>query len=275
VISLLSGRTAEELQIFDFHLCGNCHSVIANKPAALLFANSYTVRFRPSEQSFLELAVHVADRLDEGWLLSFLCRCGMGIARPGVWLVMTILVTLWVLFVVALLVRFKVRVTGTPDGWRGEVRYGKFALVDTAHRSSRKQRKVKRKSGARRKRSFPYGRFIEMMPGLIHGANRGLRFLLKRIRLDRCAISGTLEGSDPAETGILFALLYALVDLLETRISKLQVAVVPEFMHGGTRLWFEGEASTRTGTLVALPFVVLFHLPKMALVQFAVESLRR
>jgi hypothetical protein len=114
-----------------------------------------------------------------------------------------------------------------------------------------------------------------MAPGLIHGASSGLRFLLKRTRLESCRISGTLQGSDPAETGILFALLSALGGLLETQISKLQMAVVPEFMHGGTRLWFEGEVSTRTGTLLAFPFVVLFHLPKRALAHFAIESLRR
>jgi hypothetical protein len=188
---------------------------------------------------------------------------------------MTVLVTLWVLITVALLVRFKIRVSGRPDGWRCEVRYGKFALVDTAVRKGKIQRTVQRKSGARRKRKFPSGPFIEMVPGLIHGASSGLRFLLKHTRLDRCRISGTLEGSDPAETGILFGLLCALGDLLETQISKLQVAIVPEFMDGGTRLWFEGEASTRTGTLLAFPFVVLLHVPKKALAHFAIESLRR
>ena len=187
---------------------------------------------------------------------------------------MTFLVTILVLCVAALSVRFKVRVTGNPDGWRCEARYGKFALVDTAIRKSTKQRTVKRKK-TRPTRTFPVGRFIEMMPDLIHAAGRGLTFLFNRIRLDHCTISGILEGSDPAETGILFALLCAFDGLLETRISKLKVAVVPEFMHRGTRLWFEGEASARSGTLVAFPFVVLFHLPKRALAQFAIETLRR
>jgi hypothetical protein len=188
---------------------------------------------------------------------------------------MTVLVTFCVFITVALLVRFKIRVTGKPDGWHCEVRYGRFALIDTARRKSRKPGTVKRESRARRRRRFPSGPFIETVPGLIHGASSGLRFLLKRTRFERCRISGTLEGSDPAETGILFALLCALRGLLETQISKLQVAVVPEFTHGGTRLWFEAEASTRMGNLLAFPFVVLFHLPKRALAHFAVESLRR
>jgi hypothetical protein len=188
---------------------------------------------------------------------------------------MTYLVPFAGIFAVTLLlVRFKARVTRRHDGWRFELRYGKFALLDTADGRRRKRRGVRRKSRTR-KREFPVVRFIEMVPGSIRAAARGLRFLLERVRLDRCIISGTLEASDPAETGYTYALLSALDGLLETRFPKVEIALVPEFMHGGTQLWFEGEASIRTAALVAFPFVVLFHLPKKALAKFAMESLRR
>ena len=180
-----------------------------------------------------------------------------------------------VVVVIVLMVRLRLRVSHQPDRWRFELRYGRFTLVDTARRKEQRPTGVRRKTGPRRRRNIPLTGIIKMMPRLIHAAWQGVTFLLKRTRFEVCRISGTFAASDPAETGVLCALFCTLGGLLEEQGSKVQLAVGPEFMDGGTQLWFEGEASARAGTLMALPFVVLFHLPKRALAQFAIQSIRR
>jgi hypothetical protein len=93
--------------------------------------------------------------------------------------------------------------------------------------------------------------------------------------LDHCVIAGTFEGSDPADTGVILGVVHALHGLLETEDSRIQLSLTPEFLDGGTRLWFDGQVSTRAGTLLAFPLVAFFHLPKRALAQFAIERFRR
>ena len=175
----------------------------------------------------------------------------------------------------ALLVRFRIRVTRQWNRWRCEVRCGRFTLIDTARRAGYRRRRPNREGVVKPWKRFPVARFIELAPDLMRAAGRGLRFLLRRIRLDCIRISGTLEGSDPAETGIACGLIVGLVALIETRTPAAHVAVNPGFMGEGTHVWIEGEASVQIATLVALPFIIFFLLPKKALVQFAIENLRR
>jgi len=171
-----------------------------------------------------------------------------------------------------LLVRFRIRVTREYDQWRCEVRYGRVSVMDTNRTTIHRRKAVKPKSKTTRRKGLPVSRYIEIAPSVMRAAARALRFLLQHTRVDHFRVSGTVEGSDPAETGVLCGLIGAFVSLVQARTSAAQVAIIPEFMGGGTHLWIDVEASIQTATLVALPFIIFFYLPKKALVQLAIQN---
>ena len=171
-----------------------------------------------------------------------------------------------------MLVRFRFRVIRENDQWHCEVRYGRFALIDAAQRGPHREKATKQKKTAKRRKRFRVTRSIETAPGLMRAAGCGLRFLVRHTRMDHIKVSGSVEASDPAETGVLYGLIEALVSLAQTRTSVAQVAITPEFMGGGTHLCIDVQASIQTATLAALPFIVFFYLPKKALVQLAIQN---
>jgi hypothetical protein len=116
---------------------------------------------------------------------------------------------------------------------------------------------------------------FEAAPQFIVAGWQALTFLLRHIRFDRCAIAGTIEGYDPAQTGMLFACLSTLNGVFSGWFSRLHVAVEPGFLQQGTHLWFEAEVSIRAAALLMFPFVFLLHAPKRKLARIAIDSLRR
>jgi hypothetical protein len=185
---------------------------------------------------------------------------------------------LFILLFTLSLVRFRIRVAHEPGRWRCAFQYGPFVLLDTTNPKTsepRARRAVARQEKAQDQKSVPIGRILPQLPKMMHAAFLGLRFLFKRIRIERCKLSGRLEAADPAETGVLFGLLWAVVGVLELWLSSLHVNVVPGFDDGGTRLWFDAEASMRASTLVAFPVVLFFYVPKRALARFVIDTVRR
>jgi hypothetical protein len=116
---------------------------------------------------------------------------------------------------------------------------------------------------------------MELAPDLLRAGFQGLRFLLNRIRLERCAVSGRLEASDPAGTGALYGVFQAVAGIAGVWLSKCQVNVLPGFDGTGTILWIDAEASVRVLTLVLFPLVLFLNLPKKALLKLAIETVRR
>src|SRR5688572_10992241 len=88
----------------------------------------------------------------------------------------------------ALLVRFRIRITRQYDRWRCEVRYGRVALIDTNRGKGHQRKAVKPESKTKRRKGLSVSRFMEIAPSLMRAAGRGLRFLLRRTRLDRLRI---------------------------------------------------------------------------------------
>lgn len=175
-----------------------------------------------------------------------------------------------------LVARLRLSVVRATDGWRVALRYGIFSLMSIGPHRIRKRR-ARRSAAPKRKRrlTVPFRALLEATPQLVPASWRSLRFLVRHTRLDRCAIGGSIEGGDPAETGMLFACLSLLVGFLGVWFSKVDVAVEPGFLQQGTYLWFEAELSIRAAALLVFPLVFLFHAPKKKLVRIAISSIRR
>jgi hypothetical protein len=169
--------------------------------------------------------------------------------------------------------RFRLKIDVRPGELRVRLHYGVFAIMDS---DRRRERKAAPKRRNRRPANFLFQRrLVRLAPDLIRAAMRGLQFVLKHTRFDNCTVEGVLRTDDPAHTGILFGLLCTLTELIGIWFSKLRVAVVPDFGDKEAMLSVQVEGSLRAAVLLALPVVILFHLPKVATTQLLIVGLRR
>jgi hypothetical protein len=172
-----------------------------------------------------------------------------------------------------LLARLHIRTGREPEGWHLEMRYGLLPWVAPHWKTiAAKSRKTR---SPRRRGPFVTKRVFDIAPQLAMAVWHGLTFLFPRIRLDRCDVAGTLAASDPAATGIVYALLEALAGALN-QFSQVHISVYPLFFdEEGKQLSFEIEASATAFALLTFPLVTLYHAPKKALARIVVDSIRR
>jgi hypothetical protein len=178
-----------------------------------------------------------------------------------------------------LTVRFDGRVSRAPEHWRCVLRYGKIVLLDTDRpkRPGRRAAKRRKARGSRTLRSIlrRAADLAELAPGAAKAAFRGLRFFARRVRVERCEVYGTVEGSDPAETAMIFGALSALVPVLQSWVTPLRVAVRPDFTSQGAGIFIDTEASARASTLLGLVLVMLFYMPKRRLARLLMQIVKR
>ncbi len=197
-------------------------------------------------------------------------RCGELMVTP---MAFAIIIAIF-LTALLLLVRLKLIVNRDSERWRVQARFGNLLLFDSK-KNQMKRPRVKRKPKNKTRRVVPLKPLLELLPDIFLSCSRGVRFLLSRIQINRCAIFGRFEGSDPAQTAVLCGWLFGLAAALQNSVPQLDIAVVPGYMDQGSQIFINAEASIRVAALLAFVFVILFHLPKRAMVQFVFESLRR
>jgi len=104
--------------------------------------------------------------------------------------------------------------------------------------------------------------WLKLAPEGLQALQRGLIYLLRRVRIDNLRIAGTVGTEDPADTGMLIGAIYAAYGALQPWSRPIELTIAPDFDEEGCAISFRGRVSVRLGVLIGMPFVVLRHLPK-------------
>jgi len=153
-----------------------------------------------------------------------------------------------------------------------EVRYLLFHF-----RMPRKRRKGEKKKAEKKKRKGHGGAldWLRLAPEILRASGKGLKFLFRHGEIRSFRIEGSLGTGDVATTGILFGAIQAFLGALGRLASRLELDITPDFEEGKTRLSLEVEGAVRLGTLLAVPFIVLWYLPKRKLWRLLRKGRRR
>lgn len=135
----------------------------------------------------------------------------------------------------------------TEPRWRLAVAmrlFGGLTPSIPVHDSDRRERRRARKTRAvkRRRRKTAGRRSAARMRRVLEAGPRLFRDLLRPIRVERLSLDADLGLSDPADTGMLFGLLQALIRSMPAR-RVISVSVRPDF--GGPRFAGVAEAELR------------------------------
>ena len=117
--------------------------------------------------------------------------------------------------------------------------------------------------------------WLKLIPDLLRAVGKGLRIISRHGEIRSLRIAGRLGTGNAATTGILFGAIQAFRRAFGRSVSRLELDITPDFEEGKTRLALEAEGTVRLGVLLAVPFVVLWHLPKRKLWRLLRKGRRR
>jgi len=153
-----------------------------------------------------------------------------------------------------------------------EVRYSFFRFRVPKPKRRRKGEEEKEK---KRKGSGGALGWLKLAPEILRASGKGLKFLFRHSEIRSFRIEGRLGTGDVATTGIMFGAIQAFRGVLGRLASRLELDITPDFEEGKTGLALEVEGAVRLGTLLAVPFIVLWYLPKRELWRLLHEGRRR
>lgn len=104
--------------------------------------------------------------------------------------------------------------------------------------------------------------WLRLLPDGLQALKHGLGYLFRRLRIDDLRVSGRIGTDDPADTGMLMGMIYALYGSLQPWSRAVELAIAPNFDEEEYTISLRGRVSVRLGVLAAMPLVVLRHLPK-------------
>mgnify|MGYP006278145449 CR=1 FL=1 len=104
--------------------------------------------------------------------------------------------------------------------------------------------------------------WLKLIPEGLQVLKQGLIYLVRRLRIYDLRVSGTIGTDDPADTGMLIGAIYALYGALQPWSRPVELTIAPDFEAEVYAISLRGRVSVRLGVLVAMPLVMLWHLPK-------------
>ena len=104
--------------------------------------------------------------------------------------------------------------------------------------------------------------WLVLIPDGLKAVVAGLHYLLRRTRIERLRVAGTIGTDDPSESGIAVGAIHALHGSLGPWARAIDLSIEPDFETERTAIVAEGAVHVRVGTLLATPLVMLWHLPK-------------
>lgn len=186
------------------------------------------------------------------------------------WILGVVLGTLALLLVIALSGR--ITVTGEVGTERRAVRirYLFFTFRVPSERQSEAKRArdesedeaTKAEPGKTQKKGGDALAWLRLLPDGLQALKHGLGYLFRRLRIDDLRVSGRIGTDDPADTGMLMGMIYALYGSLQPWSRAVEMAIAPNFDEEEYTISLRGCVSVRLGVLAAMPLVVLRHLPK-------------
>lgn len=116
----------------------------------------------------------------------------------------------------------------------------------------------------RTRRSMARGtvwRFKRAGPDVARALWSGIRYLLRRTRVERLVVHGRLGIDDPAATGALWGLIESIRGLLPAAPEAASVDLAPDFAASRSTVTLDAIVWTRAGTLILTPAVIAWRLP--------------
>jgi len=181
-----------------------------------------------------------------------------------------VLGSLAVFFAVALYQRVWIDVSFGLARRSIEVRYLFFRF-----RVPKRRRKGEEEKEKKRKGSGGALGWLRLAPEILRASGKGLKFLFRHGEIRSLQIEGSLGTGNVATTGILFGAIQAFRGALGRLASRLELDITPDFEEGKTGLALEVEGAVRLGTLLVVPFIVLWYLPKRKLWRLLRKGRRR
>lgn len=176
-----------------------------------------------------------------------------------------VLGSLALLVAVALAQWLTVRGRVGPEGAALEVRYlwVRVRIPSEREMSKTQRRESDAEESESKRRSGGNARdWLVLIPEGLQAVVASLRYLLRRTRIERLRVTGTIGTDDPSETGMAVGAIHALHGALGPWAHAVDLAIEPDFEAERTTIVVEGAIRVRVGVLLATPLVVLWHLPK-------------